>query len=117
MLGSGPALIGLTWSFALILQKDTITVNAICPGCIGTRLAVTDREKLTAHAIAIADVPHVATAAVLDSAAKGQAGEVQAGLPTRPARFRDITLQTGPVKRMNGTPATDDLRFPERRTL
>ena len=39
------ALIGLTRWFALILQKDTITVNAICPGFIHTPLTATVREK------------------------------------------------------------------------
>ena len=35
------ALIGLTRSFALIPRKDNITVNAICPGFIDTRLVTT----------------------------------------------------------------------------
>ena len=109
------ALIGLTRSFALILQNDSITVDAVCPGCTGTRQAVTDRENLTAHAITIADAAHVATAAVLDFPATGQSWEVQPGRPTTPAGFPDITLHRA-VKRTNRAPATDDLRVPERRT-
>ena len=109
------ALIGLTRSFALILQNDSITVNAICPGCTGTRPVVTVRENLTAHTITIADAGHVATAAVLDIPATGQSWDVQAGRPTTPVGFPDITLQRA-VKRTNRAPATDDLRVPERRT-
>lgn len=88
------ALIGLTRSLALILRPDHITVNAICPGLIDTRLIATVRENLTAHGIAIADVDYVASAAatVLGSPATGQAWEVQAGRPATPVTFADVTL-------------------------
>jgi NAD(P)-dependent dehydrogenase (short-subunit alcohol dehydrogenase family) len=88
------ALIGLARSFALILAKDDITVNALCPGFMDTRLIASVRDALIAHGVAIADVEQVAAAAeeVLDSPATGQAWEVQAGRPVAPVEFPTVTL-------------------------
>jgi NAD(P)-dependent dehydrogenase (short-subunit alcohol dehydrogenase family) len=88
------ALIGLTRSFARILRDDHITVNALCPGFIDTRLIAGVRDKLTTHGIAIADADAVAGAAeaLLASPATGQAWEVQAGRAAAPVTFPTITL-------------------------
>lgn len=97
------ALIGFTRSLALLLQKDHITVNAICPGFINTRIIARVRDALTARAIAIAEPEHVAAAAatILDSPTTGQAWEVQAGKPVIPVGFPPITLGTCPTERDN----------------
>lgn len=88
------ALIGLTRSLALLLQKDHITVNAICPGFINTQIIARVRDALTAHAIAIAEPEQVAATAatILDSPTSGQAWEVQAGKPLIPVEFPRIRL-------------------------
>lgn len=88
------ALIGLTRSFAQLLQKDNITVNAICPGFTDTQLIDPRRGELTAARVVLNDAGHVAitAATILDSTATGQAWQVQANQPATPVSFPDVTL-------------------------
>ena len=86
------ALIGLSRSFAMLLQKDNITVNAICPGFVDTRLLARRRGKLVANGMALADTEHIATAAatILDSPGTGQAWIVQANQSARLVSFPEV---------------------------
>jgi NAD(P)-dependent dehydrogenase (short-subunit alcohol dehydrogenase family) len=88
------ALIGLARSLALVLYQDKITVNAICPGFIDTRIIASARDALISHGIALASPEEVAAAAaeILDSPATGQAWEVQAGRPPTRVELPKITL-------------------------
>lgn len=91
------ALIGLTRSLALLLQPDGITVNAMCPGFIDTRLVAAHRDLLTTQrGLAIAEPDHAAQAAecILDSGETGQAWDVPAGKPARPIAFPAVTIST-----------------------
>jgi len=99
MPGIGPyytaakhALIGLSRSFARLLRKDNIAVNAICPGFVDTRLLSRRRGNLVAHGMAIADTEHIATTAatILDSPGTGQAWIVQANESARLVSFPDV---------------------------
>lgn len=88
------ALIGLTRSLAMVLWNENITVNAICPGFVDTRLVASVRDQLTAHGILLAATDEVAAAAatILASATTGQAWEVQAGRPAAQVSFPAVTL-------------------------
>jgi NAD(P)-dependent dehydrogenase (short-subunit alcohol dehydrogenase family) len=112
------ALIGLTRSLALLLRQDHITVNALCPGFINTRVIAHLRDSLTTHGFAIADPDELAAAAatILDSPATGQAWEVQAGREAMSVRFPDVTLSRIADHR-DRTQVADDLHLPEKRTL
>lgn len=57
------ALIGRARSLALLPQGDHVTVNAICPGFIDTRLITAVRDNLAAHGSAIAGADEVASVA------------------------------------------------------
>jgi NAD(P)-dependent dehydrogenase (short-subunit alcohol dehydrogenase family) len=100
------ALIGLALSFAMILRNDHITVNALCPGFIDTRLVAGIRTALCAYGIAVADADQVAAtaAAILDEPNTGQVWEVQADQPAKPVGFPDLTLSRTAVSPYTGIP-------------
>ncbi|GGU61015.1 dehydrogenase [Streptomyces albospinus] len=54
------ALIGLTRSLALHTHPDNITVNAVCPGFVDTRLVVSHRDAVAALGLAVAHPDRVA---------------------------------------------------------
>lgn len=90
------ALIGLARSLAVLLGPDGITVNALCPGFIATRLLGNNYDVLTKHGFAIAEPEQVAEVAenVLDSGETGQAWEVQAGRPASAVKFPHVSVST-----------------------
>lgn len=77
-------LIGLARSLALVLYRDHITVNAICPGFVNTRLIAAGLDLLAGAGLAFAEPDHVAGAvmSVIDGGGTGQAWLVQTGPPT-----------------------------------
>ena len=99
------ALIGLSRSFARILKKDNITVNAICPGFVDTQLLSHRRGNLVAQGMAIADTEHIAAAAatILDSPDTGQAWIVQANQPARLVDFPKVSMAMA-ADQMDPTP-------------
>lgn len=88
------ALIGLMRSMAMLLAKDHVTVNAICPGFVDTPIIAPVREAIVQHGLALLRPAEVA-ALVLDVVAGGETGqawEIQAGQEARQVEFRPITL-------------------------
>ncbi|MFE7312408.1 SDR family NAD(P)-dependent oxidoreductase [Streptomyces sp. NPDC057555] len=87
------ALIGLTRSLALLTHQDGITVNAVCPGFVDTRLVAPHRDVVAALGLAITDADHVARAVeiVLSAGGTGRAWQVQAGQPVAPLDFPDVS--------------------------
>jgi NAD(P)-dependent dehydrogenase (short-subunit alcohol dehydrogenase family) len=88
------ALIGFVRSLALLVQGDGITVNAICPGFVDTRMVAAYRDDLVGHGLAVGAPDHVAEAvlSVLAGGGTGQAWQVQGGQSPALVRFPDITL-------------------------
>lgn len=88
------ALIGLTRSFDLLLRRDRIRVNAICPGMIDTRVFDTVRATLLEHGVALADPADIAAAAaeIVAGAGSGEVWQVQAGRPAELVTFEPVTL-------------------------
>jgi NAD(P)-dependent dehydrogenase (short-subunit alcohol dehydrogenase family) len=87
-------LIGLTRSVAGLLYRESITLNAICPGFVDTPIIAAGRERLIAEGIALADPAQVAAAAadILESPDTGRAYEIQAGRPARQVPLPDIEI-------------------------
>lgn len=88
------ALVGLVRSLAMLVAPDHITVNAICPGLIDTRLVAPFRDAVTGAGLAIAEPEQVAVAVrtILALGGTGQAWQVQAGQPLAPIDFPEISL-------------------------
>ncbi|QHC26931.1 SDR family NAD(P)-dependent oxidoreductase [Streptomyces sp. GS7] len=103
------ALIGLTRSLALHTHQDHITVNAVCPGIVDTRLVAPQRDAVDALGLAVADPDRVATAVatILETGNTGQAWLVQANRPIAPYAFPDITLSRLDVPGPPGDGADD----------
>jgi NAD(P)-dependent dehydrogenase (short-subunit alcohol dehydrogenase family) len=91
------ALIGLTRSLAMVTHQFNITVNALCPGLIDTKVLSAHRETMLEHGLALADPAEIAEAVdtVLASGETGQAWLVQAGQPAEvvPAPVIDLARQ------------------------
>lgn len=88
------ALIGLMRSMAMLLAKDQVTVNAICPGFVDTPIIAPVRDAIVQHGLALLRPAEVA-ALVLDVVAggdTGQAWEIQAGRDAEPVAFRPVVL-------------------------
>jgi NAD(P)-dependent dehydrogenase (short-subunit alcohol dehydrogenase family) len=94
------ALIGLVRSLAPLVAADNITVNAICPGLINTRLVAPHRDTMAGLGLAIAEPELVATAVqtILAAGGTGQAWQIQAGQPAAPIDFPEIALATGSAR-------------------
>jgi NAD(P)-dependent dehydrogenase (short-subunit alcohol dehydrogenase family) len=88
------ALIGLMRSMAMLLAKDRISVNAICPGFVDTAIIAPVRERLLDAGLALLQPADVAAvvAEIVAGGETGQAWEIQAGRPAQPVAFRPITL-------------------------
>lgn len=88
------ALVGLVRSLAMLVASDNVTVNAICPGFINTRLVSPHREAIAGLGFAIAEPEQVAVAVrtILADGGTGQAWQVQEGQPVTPIDFPEITL-------------------------
>ncbi|QUQ65603.1 SDR family NAD(P)-dependent oxidoreductase [Kutzneria sp. CA-103260] len=95
------ALIGFVRSLALLVAGDGITVNAICPGFIDTRMVAAYRDALVGHGLAVGQPDHVAEAvsSILAGGGNGQAWQVQGGRPPTAISFPDITLSRRAVER------------------
>ncbi|HJP80248.1 MAG TPA: SDR family oxidoreductase [Pseudonocardiaceae bacterium] len=88
------ALIGLMRSMAMMLAKDRIRLNAICPGFVDTPIIAPARDALLQHGLALLRPGEVAQV-VLEIVAGGETGrawEIQAGRPAEPIEFRKIDL-------------------------
>jgi NAD(P)-dependent dehydrogenase (short-subunit alcohol dehydrogenase family) len=88
------ALIGLMRSMALLLARDRVTVNAVCPGFVDTPIIAPVRDAIVQHGLALLRPAEVA-ALVLDVVAggdTGQAWEIQAGRDAEPVAFRPVIL-------------------------
>ncbi|HEX4222833.1 MAG TPA: SDR family NAD(P)-dependent oxidoreductase [Pseudonocardiaceae bacterium] len=88
------ALIGLVRSAAGQLAKQGITINAICPGFVDTRLVTAWHATLTEAGVAIAEPTEVVEAvhSIIAAGGTGQAWTIQAGIPTAPVEFPEIQL-------------------------
>ncbi len=91
------ALIGFTRSLALHLREHSVTVNALCPGFIDTRIIARVRDALVSRGVAVASPVDVAAVAaeILESPETGQAWEVQAGKPATRVAFPQVDVMLG----------------------
>jgi NAD(P)-dependent dehydrogenase (short-subunit alcohol dehydrogenase family) len=88
------ALVGLVRSTAMLLARDGVTVNALCPGLVDTPLVAPFRELLAeaGHVFASPCEAADAVEAILAGGRSGQAWIVLNGRPPYPARFPDVTI-------------------------
>jgi NAD(P)-dependent dehydrogenase (short-subunit alcohol dehydrogenase family) len=88
------AIIGLVRSIAPAWQQSGVTINAVCPGYVETRMLAGLRERLVERGLAIADPQEVAEAVetIADDGRTGEAWIVQAGLPAVPFQFPSVDL-------------------------
>ncbi|HEY4020167.1 MAG TPA: SDR family oxidoreductase [Pseudonocardiaceae bacterium] len=88
------AVIGFMRSLSMVLTREPITVNAICPGFVDTPLIAPARDALIQHGLGMLRPAEVAEVvlAIVAGGQTGQAWEVQAGRPAEPIEFRTVTL-------------------------
>ncbi|WP_345624574.1 SDR family NAD(P)-dependent oxidoreductase [Streptomyces ziwulingensis] len=88
------AVVALVRSLAPVLQRDGVTLNALCPGLVDTPLIAARRSSISAAGLPVASAEQVADAfeTVLADERTGQAWLVMADRPVIPFPFPELPV-------------------------